>query len=287
MNIYGSYFVSNALNPNKIDPIGASSYKFTNMQLSLLDSIYLKNFIWNNLSLPLVICNLVEIDTIKLEFIVKSLISTRSGQHKQINQVVEQNVSDKLDIFIVAINIGDVCVKRNEPITKESQYMYNQIKDSGQKQTEPNDSVSSDSGSFKVHVVLPIVLSFFFVTLLIVVAIFLRKLQITNFNKSPSCKEKASASSYSCEKHLGKVFTATSLSRSCSAKCIDCNNGSANSSSSTTSSSPSTICTTSQIDRNNKLYYVDPHTYEDPAMVIQEFAQEISPVDIKVGLLYI
>ena len=77
------------------------------------------------------------------------------------------------------------------------------------------------------------------------------------------------------------------LSKSCSNKCINCStNCSANSSSSsstTSSSSPSTTCTTSQIiERNSKLYYVDPHTYEDPAIAIQEFAQEIAPLDIKI-----
>ena len=76
------------------------------------------------------------------------------------------------------------------------------------------------------------------------------------------------------------------LTKSCSNKCINCStNCSSNSSSSSTtsSSSPSTTCTTSQIiERNSKLYYVDPHTYEDPAIAIQEFAQEIAPLDIKI-----
>jgi hypothetical protein len=76
------------------------------------------------------------------------------------------------------------------------------------------------------------------------------------------------------------------LGKSCSNSCINCSNGTANSSSSSStasSSSPSTTCTTSQIiERNSKLYYVDPHTYEDPALAIQEFAQEIAPLDIKI-----
>lgn len=83
------------------------------------------------------------------------------------------------------------------------------------------------------------------------------------------------------------------LTKSCSNKCINCTsqNTSSSSSSSSTSSrmsstSPSTTCTTSsqilEHNRNSKLYYVDPHTYEDPALAIQEFAQEISPLDIKI-----
>jgi ephrin-B len=69
------------------------------------------------------------------------------------------------------------------------------------------------------------------------------------------------------------------LSKSSSTKCINCSSNS----STTSSSSPSTTCTTSQIIENNsKLYYVDPHTYEDPALAIQEFAQEIAPLDIKI-----
>ncbi len=71
------------------------------------------------------------------------------------------------------------------------------------------------------------------------------------------------------------------LSKSSSSKCINCSSNS--SSSSTSSTSPSTTCTTSQIIENSsKLYYVDPHTYEDPALAIQEFAQEIAPLDIKI-----
>ena len=79
-----------------------------------------------------------------------------------------------------------------------------------------------------------------------------------------------------------------SLSKSSSSKCINCSSNSSSSSSSTSSSSsssssPSTTCTTSQIIENSsKLYYVDPHTYEDPALAIQEFAQEIAPLDIKI-----
>jgi hypothetical protein len=93
------------------------------------------------------------------------------------------------------------------------------------------------------------------------------------------------------------------LSKSCSStKCITCSSQNTSSNSSTSSrissNSPSTTCTSStsssQIlnnqhhhsianhQRNSKLYYVDPHTYEDPALAIQEFAQEISPLDIKI-----
>jgi hypothetical protein len=84
------------------------------------------------------------------------------------------------------------------------------------------------------------------------------------------------------------------MNKSCSTKCINCTNGNTSSSSNSSTSasstssrmsstSPSTTCTTSQIlERTSKLYYVDPHTYEDPALAIQEFAQEISPLDIKI-----
>lgn len=55
------------------------------------------------------------------------------------------------------------------------------------------------------------------------------------------------------------------------------------SASTTSSSSPSTTCTTSQIlEHTSKSYYIDPHNYEDPALAIQEFAQEIAPLDIKI-----
>ena len=75
--------------------------------------------------------------------------------------------------------------------------------------------------------------------------------------------------------------------KSSSSKCINCSSSSSSnssSSSSTTSTSPSTTCTTSQILEHtaSKLYYVDPHNYEDPAIAIQEFAQEIAPLDIKI-----
>jgi len=73
------------------------------------------------------------------------------------------------------------------------------------------------------------------------------------------------------------------LNKGCSNKCINCSTNCSANSSSSSSSSPSTTCTTSQIiERNSKLYYVDPHTYQDPHECIQEFAQEIAPLDIKI-----
>lgn len=60
--------------------------------------------------------------------------------------------------------------------------------------------------------------------------------------------------------------------------------GSHCSTASSSSTSPSTTCTTSQIleHATGKSYYIDPHNYEDPALCIQEFAQEIAPLDIKI-----
>lgn len=71
------------------------------------------------------------------------------------------------------------------------------------------------------------------------------------------------------------------LTKSLSNKCINCStNGSANSSSASSTSSPSTTCTTSHINDRSSKYFYDHHTYEDPAIAIQGFAQEISPNDI-------
>jgi Eph receptor B1 len=74
------------------------------------------------------------------------------------------------------------------------------------------------------------------------------------------------------------------LNKNCPGKCVSCSNTLSTNTSTTSSSSPSTTCTTSQImeQSNTKLYYVDPHTYEHPVLAIQEFAQEISPCDIKI-----
>jgi hypothetical protein len=75
------------------------------------------------------------------------------------------------------------------------------------------------------------------------------------------------------------------LNKNCPGKCVSCSNTLTTNTSTTSSSSPSTTCTTSQImeqSSNSKLYYVDPHTYEHPVLAIQEFAQEIAPVDIKI-----
>lgn len=75
-----------------------------------------------------------------------------------------------------------------------------------------------------------------------------------------------------------------SKNKSNSTKCMNCSSSSSQSSttSTTSSSSPSTTCTTSQILEQTKSYYIDPHNYEDPALAIQEFAQEIAPLDIKI-----
>jgi serine/threonine protein kinase len=36
------------------------------------------------------------------------------------------------------------------------------------------------------------------------------------------------------------------------------------------------------LSQSSKLYYVDPHTYEDPGLAVQQFANEIDPNDIKI-----
>jgi hypothetical protein len=52
--------------------------------------------------------------------------------------------------------------------------------------------------------------------------------------------------------------------------------------SSTTSSTHSTTLTQMLSMPNSKLYYLDPHTYEDPYLTIQNFTNEISPADIHI-----
>lgn len=167
---------------------------------------------------------------------------------------------------------------------------------------ENNDSARSNSLRFNVF--LPVLLSFFFVLFFILTAVIIRRYRITDCNSNKERK-------LTCEKHLRKFVPV--LTKNCPGKCMNCShtnntsnhsnntlttNTSTNSSTSS-SSSPSTTCTASQImehyhrhsrlansqqanSTSSKLYYVDPHTYEHPVLAIQEFAQEISPNDIKI-----
>jgi hypothetical protein len=83
-----------------------------------------------------------------------------------------------------------------------------------------------------------------------------------------------------CNNKFSKLFP--TVNRNCSCASTHCSTSSTSESSSTTQST--TI--TQMLSQNSKLYYVEqglaPHTYEDPGLVVQQFANEIDPNDIKI-----
>lgn len=89
------------------------------------------------------------------------------------------------------------------------------------------------------------------------------------------------ADTKSCKNKFSKLFP-TTVNRNCSCASTHCSNSSTSESSSTTQST--TI--TQMLSQNSKLYYVEqglaPHTYEDPGLAVQQFANEIDPNDIKI-----
>jgi hypothetical protein len=240
----------------------------------------------SNANLPILICNLFEMENLLVE------VTFRPKSSK-----------DVIELFTFELNLMDSCQDGSETNNNNNK-LFNVI-------TSKSSNIKSNNRINRTNIILPVVLSFFLLSLLILIAVLLRRFNlfecaisnaINNSNNSGDVKD------YTCEKSIRNKFlpislrTGTSSGNKCSSKaCINCSTNSSaastsssSSSSTASSTSPSTTCTriinhtsSTTLERsttcNSKLmYYVDPHTYEDPAMCIQEFAQEISPLDIKI-----
>jgi hypothetical protein len=61
-----------------------------------------------------------------------------------------------------------------------------------------------------------------------------------------------------------------------------CSQHSSTAESTTESTHSTTLTQMLSLQNNSKLYYLDPHTYEDPCLTIQNFTNEISPSDVHI-----
>jgi len=237
------------------------------VHLRTVDSQSLQGFVANNSALTLLVCNLVDVELVRLEL---------------------NTVDKSLDVFTIDFSLVDHCPPvdaflqlQDSSSQKSDHLLFTTRLQQKVSMLEAEKSASSPTGtSLRVHVLLPIVLSFFIVTMLIFIALFFRRFHVT-----AGLKEKPNLS---CNKHIRRFMplynrSSTAKSDSSQAKCMNCSSSSS-SSHSCSSASPSTTCTTSQIleETSKHSYYIDPHNYEDPAIAIQEFAQEIAPLDIKI-----
>jgi len=232
------------------------------VHLRTIDSKSLKDLIHNNSEITLLVCNLINVELVRLE------LST---------------VGKTFDVFTIEFSLLEHC----PPIDtffhlQNSNNNHYTTSLQQQKVLLEGEKSESSTSSLKVHVLLPIVLSFFIVTMVIFLAIFFRRFHVT-----ASLKDKKP--SFSCDKHIRRFMplynrSSTSKSDSSQTKCMNCSSSSTSSHSCSSSASPSTTSTTSQIleETSKHSYYIDPHNYEDPVIAIQEFAQEIAPLDIKI-----
>lgn len=207
---------------------------------------FLESYSKKNWSTEFTFCHSKQIEKFRLQFDVDT------SNYKNFQQ-------NDIEIYTIDFQLNQMCSERPKMVTEIiTNHAYVRLTESLIIKDEP---VSSKRSNVKMQVILPTILSsviIFFVALLI---LFLNK--IKNSKKDDGQFNKF-------------------INKKCANKCNSCSNTNTSCSSST-SSSPSTICTTSQIiERESKLYYVDPHTYEDPTLAVQEFAQEISPLDIKI-----
>ena len=163
------------------------------IQLNMLESASVENLIANEAPLPVYFCNLLEMESLKLEFTFKS--------NRNANQKYDTN---KMELFTIDYKLANVCTQKKAIVSDNTlQYFSNQpvlaavtddTTNNAKRRFDQTYDVNS-TPSLKVHVILPIILSFFFVTFFILVAIFFRRLRFTNCNDR----------NYTCEKHLSKL----------------------------------------------------------------------------------
>lgn len=261
LNIFALYKDRNyRLLPNDIFQTSSISPSANYIHLRTVDSEALQQFTSNRTGLSFSVCSVVDIELIKLEV---------------------TKIGSALEVFTIDFNLIDHCprindmllISQNELFTTKYQHKALSSIEKLRKINELNDG----STSLKIHVVLPIILSFFMVTIFICIAIFIRRFHV----------KKIKDRKFNCDKHIRRFMPLyRNKSTASSRKCMNCSSSSGShcSTASSSSTSPSTTCTTSQIleHATGKSYYIDPHNYEDPALCIQEFAQEIAPLDIKI-----
>lgn len=155
-------------------------------QVNLLDKINVEKILINNWNQPILFCNLYEIERLNLEFSLKKS-STDSDSSFE---------SNKIEVFTIEVKVFNSCSRKDT--SKASQYTFNQVylPSTYENSRQNENRLGNESQTnLKVHVILPILLSFFFVTFIILIAIFFRRFRFHN------CKDH-----YSCEKHISEHF---------------------------------------------------------------------------------
>ena len=157
--------IPNGIQTNK--NLLAPNYILVNM----FDHLNLKNSIMNDIGIPMHYCHLLDIDSIKLEISFKS----NHMEEKSI-QIENYNMyeNDRVEMFTIDLNISSFCPRKKMNLLESIQYFSNQPVLAEPTNTKHLDD-SQSRQSLKVHVLLPIILSVFFVTFFILVAIFFRR----------------------------------------------------------------------------------------------------------------
>lgn len=137
----------------KISAIDTSDF----IHLRKIENQHLQGLIRNNSVFTMLVCNLVDIEYMKLELSV---------------------VGKSLDVYTVDFSLEDHCprvdtflMKKNLILTTKSKQ---KVSSAIEKLAAP-DKDDSMASNLKVHVILPIILSFFMVTMLIFIAVFFRR----------------------------------------------------------------------------------------------------------------
>lgn len=162
LKIYALLLINNNNNNNdyQLIPNESKSSSSYYVQLRSIENLNLKHIISskNNSNIPILICNVFEIESIKLEINFKPVSFSNYEEEDNNNNNDETN---SLDMFTIEIKLSNHCFKREiNTDLKEAQKLEN---------------YQHNSTNFKVHVILPVLLSFFLVSTLIVIALFIRR----------------------------------------------------------------------------------------------------------------
>lgn len=168
LKVYGLF-----THTNEYNLISSDQVKSYYIQLKSYENLGLKHLVSSkNTSLvSLQICNVFEIDTLKLE------INFKPSSEDQ-----AEETTTSLDVFTIEIKLANHCFKRDD-LSNTQQKLENYQQASGM--------------NYKVHVILPVVLSFFFVSMLIILTVLIRRNQY----------RKTDEKGYTCKSHISKKIT--------------------------------------------------------------------------------
>jgi hypothetical protein len=184
------------------------------VKLNPVDSMEIKNFIFNASHYPILVCNVNEGDRLKIELSFRNKFDTTASL-SDASATASLNDWRSFEVYTIDVRLNEVCNFARDGMSSNADGLGNYPLDlltlmslgnnpnplslgatSGNIKSGEGNAAAAAAASLKFNVFLPVLLSFVFVLFFILTAVFIRRYRLNGciFNDRK----------YACEKHLSK-----------------------------------------------------------------------------------